>query len=401
MSRRVAVTGVGVVSSIGIGFQDFSAALMQGTDAAGPVTVIDVDRFRTSVACEVKDFASEPWLQHASAGDIGRAAAFAVAASRMAVQDAFDSDREMLARPGAVVIGTSDGGSHEIDRLVAAHADGEWDAVTSAAVQKVALDAIPRSVASEIGLEDVEVFAAGNACAASNQAIGLAADAILAGDVEFAIAGGADALCRRGFAAFSRLNVMASERCSPFDVSREGLLLGEGAAMLILEDLDSARERGAHIYAEVLGYASSCDGHHPVQPLRGSVADCLRMALERSGVEPHSVDMVSAHGTATPTNDVTESLALADVFEGSAPPVTAVKSMIGHTMGAAGAMGALACIAAIEAQMIPPTINLDVRDPNCPVDVVAGAARPAQVSIAQNNAFGFFGNNVSVIFGSP
>lgn len=396
MTARVAITGVGVVSSIGLGFDAFSAAVLHGTDAAGPVTVIDMDRFRNSVACEVRDFEPAPWFRRTDPSKSGRAATFAVAASRMAVADAYGSESVLFGSQGAVMIGTTDGGSHELDHLVAAYSAG--DAADPTVIRQLPHDAIARSVVSELGLEDVEFLINGNACAASSQAIGLAADAILAGDVDYAIAGGADAICRRGFAAFSRLNLMAPEKCQPFDVDRRGLLLGEGAAVFVLEDLDKARARGAHIYAELLSYGATCDGSHPVQPLVEGVAACIQTALDRAGIRPDQIDMISAHGTATPTNDVSESRALVEVF-GTPPPVTAVKSMIGHSMGAAGAMGALACVAALVAQRIPPTMNHVDRDPACEVDVVSGVARPSRVDIVLNNSLGFFGNNAVVLFG--
>jgi 3-oxoacyl-[acyl-carrier-protein] synthase II len=264
-------------------------------------------------------------------------------------------------------------------------------------VRKVPADHIERTVVAELGLCRAESFVNGAACAASNQALGLAVDAIMSGDAEFALAGGADALCQRAFAAFTRLNLMAPELCQPFDISRKGLLLGEGAAMLVLEDLERARSRGARVYAEVLGYAANCDRRHAVQPDAESLAECMRTGLERAGLRPGQVDLICAHGSGTPTNDLVESEALRAVFV-DPPPVTAVKSMLGHTMGAAGGMGALAGLAAIGAQEIPPTINHVTTDPSCALDCVAGQSRPQSITVVQNNALGFFGNNAVTFF---
>jgi 3-oxoacyl-[acyl-carrier-protein] synthase II len=395
---RVAVTGLGVISSIATGFDDFSEAILRGSSRQGPVTAIETAGLNDPVASEVREF-EDQWGPHPPIV-AGRAAQFAVAAARMAVNDAFGGWSELSDRPSAVVLGTSDGGSHELDQLVATYHHGGEEQLDPDLVRQVPADRIGRTVVNELGLRRAETLVNGAGCAASNQAIGLAADAVVSGEADFAITGGADALCRRGFAAFSRLNLMSPDLCRPFDVDRKGLILGEGAAVLVLEDMDRAHDRGAHVYAEILGYAANCDRHHPVHPVADSLASCMQVALDRAGVRPEEVDMISAHGSGTPTNDVVEAQALTKVY-GSPPPVTAVKSMLGHTMGAAGAMGALACITAIQAQEIPPILNHRNTDPACNVECVANRSRSAAVNIAQNNALGFFGNNAVVLFKRP
>ncbi|MFE2187795.1 beta-ketoacyl-[acyl-carrier-protein] synthase family protein, partial [Streptomyces sp. NPDC059455] len=255
------------------------------------------------------------------------------------------------------------------------------------------------AVAHELGLTDVEAVTIPTACAAGNYAIGYGFDAVRTGEVDFALCGGADAMCRKTFAGFYRLGTIAPELCQPFDVDRKGILTGEGAGVLVLESLESALARGARIYAEVLGYGLNCDAYHQVAPNQSSVARCMALALENAGVKPGEVDLVSAHGTGTKANDITEARAIREVY-GAAPPRTiSIKSMLGHTMGAASALAAIACSLAIVHRFIPPTINHTVTDPECEVDCVPNQAVEADLRIVQNNGLAFGGNNAVVILG--
>jgi 3-oxoacyl-[acyl-carrier-protein] synthase II len=235
------------------------------------------------------------------------------------------------------------------------------------------------AIAQELELSDVEAVTIPTACAAGNYAIGYGFDAVRAGEAEFALCGGADAMCRKTFSGFYRLGTIAPERCQPFDVNRKGILTGEGAGVLVLESLDSALARGARVYAEVLGYGLNCDAYHQVAPNQDSVAQCMRLALENAGIKSEDVDLISAHGTGTKANDVTEAQAIRDVFGDRPPRTVSVKSMIGHTMGAASALSAIACSLAITHHFIPPTISHVETDPECDIDCVPNEAIEADL----------------------
>jgi 3-oxoacyl-[acyl-carrier-protein] synthase II len=219
------------------------------------------------------------------------------------------------------------------------------------------------------------------------------------GDADIALCGGADAMCRKSFTAFYRLGTIAPDFCRPFDVDRQGILTGEGAGVVMMETLESALARGARIYAEVLGYGLSCDAHHPVSPEQSSIERCMRSALDDAGVAPEEVDLISAHGTGTRMNDVTESRAIRGVYEGRPPQTISLKSMLGHTMGAASALAAVACSLAITHGFIPPTINHRTTDPECEIDCVPNTSVEADLRVVQNNGLAFAGNNAVVVLG--
>lgn len=391
--KRVAVTGLGVVSSIGTGVAEYAAGLRAGRSGARPISVFDTNGFAHSMGCEVVGFEPERWITRQPVEHLGRAAQFSVAAARMAVADAG------LTNPGRamVCLGTTDGGGDAGERI-AEHVVRDND-IPADLPRRVPAATLPVAVARELELSDVDISAVATACAAGNYAIGNGFDAIAAGDVDVALCGGADAMCRMTFTGFYRLGAIDPERCRPFDVDRQGILAGEGAGVLVLEPLDKAKARGARIYAEVLGHGLNCDASHPVAPDQNSVAECMRLALDDAGVTPGQVDLIAAHGTGTKANDTTECGAIHDVF-GTAPPRTvSVKSMLGHTMGAASALSAIACALAIKDGFIPPTINHVETDPACGIDCVPNEAVDADLRVVQNNALAFGGNNSVVLFG--
>jgi 3-oxoacyl-[acyl-carrier-protein] synthase II len=215
------------------------------------------------------------------------------------------------------------------------------------------------------------------------------------------LAGGADPLSRLAFTGFSRLFAMAPEKCQPFDKNRKGMLLGEGGAMLVVESLDSAKKRGAHIYAEILGYGLSCDAYNMTIPSRKGISKVMEKAVRNSGIAKSNVDYISAHGTGTGQNDKTETEAIKEVFGDLSAniPVSSIKSMLGHTMGTASALEAMSCCLVIEDGVIPPTINYETPDPECSLDYVPNKAKKKEVNIALNNSFAFGGNNACVVFG--
>ncbi|MFH8884124.1 beta-ketoacyl-[acyl-carrier-protein] synthase family protein [Streptomyces californicus] len=398
-SNRVVITGLGAVSGIGLGTSEFLAGLRSGRSAAKPITAFDTQGFEHANGCEIVDFDPSKWIRNFDIEDLGRASQFSVAASRMALEDA-DLDEEYLAaRRCLISIGTTDGESRDLDQLVETEVREGPEHMDRRVAARVPAGRLSATVAREFKLTQVEAVTLPTACAAGNYAIGYGYDAIRTGEVEFALCGGADAMCRKTFTGFYRLGTIAPEVCRPFDVNRQGILTGEGAGVLLLESLESALARNARIYAEVLGYGLNCDAYHPVAPNQDSVAQCMQLALDGAGVKPEDVDFVSAHGTGTKANDVTEARAIRQVFGDDTPRTVSIKSMLGHSMGAASALSSIACALAITEGFIPPTINHVETDPECNVDCVPNEAIEADLRVVQNNGLAFGGNNSVVIFG--
>jgi 3-oxoacyl-[acyl-carrier-protein] synthase II len=399
--RRVVVTGLGVVSSIGLGPERFAAGLRAGRSGVSPITAFDTAGYAHANGCQVNGFEPGEWIHRTPIAGLGRAARFSAAAGRMAVQDAGLAEADLRAARCQISIGTTDGESYDLDRLTAAEVAAGPAALEPGLARRIPAPLLSAAVARELGLADAEVLTVATACSAGNYALGNGLDAIRLGDADFALCGGADAICRKTFTAFYRLGTIAPDCCRPFDANRQGILTGEGAGVLLLESADSARARGARVYAEVLGYGLNCDAYHPVAPNEASVARCMRLALADAGVKPQEVDLISAHGTGTRANDITESQAIRRVFGDRPPRTIALKSMLGHTMGAASALGAIACSLAITHRFIPPTINHTETDPLCPVDCVPNTAVDADLRIVQNNGLAFGGNNAVVLLGKP
>ena len=397
--RRVVVTGIGVVSSIGTGRDDFAAALRVGRDGRAQLTSFDTTGYAHSYGCPVPGFEPSRWLRRVPPDELSRAAQFAAATGRMATADAALAEADLRAVRCQVSVGTTEGGSCELDLITEVGLAAGPEEIDPAMVRRVPAAALATAVARELGLTDVSASTIATACSAGNYAIGDGFDAVRYGDAEIALCGGSDAISRKTFNVFYRLGLIAPDRCRPFDAGRQGILTGEGAGMLVLESLDSALARGARIRAEVLGYGLNCDAYHPTAPNRESVARCMALAMADAGVKPGDVDLICAHGTGTKTNDATEVQAIRDVYGEKVPRVISVKSMLGHAMGAASALGAIVCTLAITHRFIPPTINHRQTDPECAIDCVPNAAIDADVRVVQNNGLAFGGNNAVVILG--
>ncbi|GAA4228973.1 beta-ketoacyl-[acyl-carrier-protein] synthase family protein [Actinomadura meridiana] len=402
--RRVVVTGLGVISSIGTGVAEFAEGLRKGRSGARPITAFDVTGFAHTTACEVVDFVPERWITRLKPDELGRATQLSVASAVLALGDAALTPEQLRDLRALIAVGTTYGESAELDRIVARQAatgsDGDDpggvdpDAAAKSSSSRLSID-----VARELELTEAEAVTIPTACAAGNYAIGYGFDAVADGEVDVALCGGVDALLRMTFVTFYRLGTIAPKICQPFDRDREGILTGEGGAVLVLEDLDSALARGAHVYAEILGYGLACDAHHPVAPDQDSVARCMTRAHANAGITAASVDYVSAHGTGTKANDVTEAAAIRRVFDGDPPPVSSLKSMLGHAMGAASALAAAGCALALERGFMPPTINHVETDPEIGIDCVPNVARPADLRVVQNNSLAFAGNDAVLILG--
>ncbi|SFD60425.1 3-oxoacyl-[acyl-carrier-protein] synthase II [Actinopolyspora alba] len=396
-TRRVVVTGLGVISSIGSGREAYLAGLREGRCGTGPISLFDTTGFRHGNGCEVTDFDPAEVLRTVHAEEFGRVGRFSAAAARMAATDAgFD---EGPTGSGLVAVGTTDGESLDLDELAASvSGHGSSGGAEPNRAGRIRPARLSTAVARELGLSDVEVATMPTVCAAGNYTLGYGLDALRAGDVDFALCGGAESVCRRTFASFYRMGALSPDLCRPFDRDRAGVVFGEGAAVLVLESLESALARGARVLAEVLEYHLNCDAMHPTRPDEDSVTACAAGAVRNAGISPAEVDLVLAHGTGTPINDSLESRAFGRVFGfDGIPPVSAPKSMIGHTMGAAAAHSCTAAILALQHGFLPPTVNHGTTDPECPVDCVPNHSRAADPRTVLVNSLGFGGGNAAMV----
>jgi 3-oxoacyl-[acyl-carrier-protein] synthase II len=397
--RRVVVTGIGLLTPVGAGKEQFWSALVAGRCGIGPVTSFDTSAFPVHLGAEVKDFEPGRFVFRRSPEEMGRGSQLAIAAARMALQDAGiepgDLDRARI----GVSMGTTSGEPQLIERYNDIRKAQGLEAIPGEIPPKYPCHVIPSNVAIEFDLHGPCVMIP-TACAAGNYAIGYGLDSIRAGRTDLMLAGGADPFSRITYMGFARLGAIAPDRCQPFDKNRKGMVPGEGAAVLVLEPYDAARARGARIYAEVLGYGVSCDSHHmtAAHPQGDGAVRAMSMAMRESGVDIGQIDYISAHGTGTPTNDRVESLAVRRLFgdRSDAVPMSSIKSMIGHTMGAASAIEAVACALALDTGVVPPTINYEERDPECDLDYVPNQARRLNPGVVLNNAYAFGGNNASL-----
>ncbi|MFD8162824.1 beta-ketoacyl-[acyl-carrier-protein] synthase family protein [Streptomyces malaysiensis] len=399
MNRRVVITGLGPVSSIGTGVTAFGRALRAGTSGISAISSFDSSGFPHYMAGEVPDFDPKALLRTLSTAEWGRTSLFAAAAARLAVADAGIDEKVLAGAAAGSSIGTTSGESQVIEALTAEWVHTGLAEVTPAYAAQVPASRLATAVNQELGLTG-EAVTLSTACSASNYALGYAYDQIVTGDADYMIAGGADSVCRWAHAGFYRLGALTEKVCSPFDKDRSGILTGEGGAALFLETLESATGRGAHIYAEVLGYGLNCDANHMVAPDPVSIAECMRRAHHNAGIAPGDVDYICAHGTGTPANDAMEARAVVEVFGTRPPPISSIKSMLGHTMGAASGFGAIAAALAIDTGFLPPTTNYRTPDPALPaIDPVPNQSRPARPEVVQNNGFAFGGNNAITILG--
>jgi 3-oxoacyl-[acyl-carrier-protein] synthase II len=399
---RVVITGIGVITPIGSGRQPFWDALLAGTSGIRPVASFDTALFPAHIGAEVQDFVPERYLRRLNPATTGRASQLAAAAARMAVCDAGLDPEQLDVRRTGVSMGTTSGEPLYIEEYNNVRkAEGE-EAIPGEIMPRYPCHVIPTHIAIELGVRGPCLMIP-TACAAGNYAIGYGFDVIRSRRADMMLAGGADAFSRITYMGFSRLGAIAPNRCQPFDKNRRGMVPGEGAAVLVLEPLETASARGATIYAEVLGYGVSCDSHHmtAAHPQGDGAIRAMVAAMRESGISHGEVDYISAHGTGTPTNDRVESLAVRTLFGdgASAVPMSSIKSMIGHTMGAASAIEAAACSLALRTGWVPPTMNYEEPDPECDLDYVPNQARKIDPQVVLNNAYAFGGNNASLCLG--
>ncbi len=391
--RRVAVTGIGVVSALGPDAKSFEAGLRAGRSGIRPLTLFDTAGFRARLAAQAPD--PTPPVDDARLATASRPDRFGLQAAFEAVAAA-GLDAHALA-DAAVIFGTGTGGLTSTEAFVKA---GDGDASLLIAHQPASVTDL---VARHLGVHGPRTTIM-TACSSSATAIGYAADRIRLGHVDVALAGGAEGLTRLTYAGFGCLRATApgDEPCRPFDAERKGLTLGEGAAVLVLEDFDRARARGATILAVVAGWGITADAHHMTapHPEGEGAARAMRMALDDARLSADAIGYINAHGTGTPHNDAAETLAIKSVLGARAPsvPVSSIKSMVGHTLGAAGAIEAAASVLSLARGFLPPTVNLRTPDPAFGLDYVPGAAREIEVAAILSNSFAFGGNNTVLAF---
>lgn len=397
-NRRVVVTGLGVISSIGIGWEEFWKSLMSGKSGISRITAFDTSKYDRHYAGEVKNFNPERFIDKQKIPKIGRASQMAIAATKLALKDANLTLNNLVKSKMGVCIGTTTGEIGILEELDNSKCSKKRTSFHSDSVPIFPSSSLSSNVALELKLKGYNcVFA--TACAAGNYAVSRAFDLIRSSKTDFAFAGGADGFSRIVFTGFARAYVVAPRKCQPFDKDRKGMIPGEGAGILLLESFESAKKRNAKIYAEILGYGMSCDAWHMANPSVKGITKAIKRSLENSQVPITDIDYINAHGTGTPENDKAECKAIKKVFGKRANniPVSSIKSMLGHTLGAASALEAIACCLVIKNNEIPPTINLEEKDPDCDIDCVPNKGRKHKVKTALNNSSGFGGNNASLI----
>lgn len=400
--RRVVVTGLGPVSNIGVGVDEFAAGLRAGRSGISPITSFDPTGFPHRQAGEVRGFAPGELVKRIDINEWSRSSLFAAVAARLAATDAGLGPDDVEPDRLGVVMGTTSGESQVVEALTAqAVAGGGGGSFQPRSLRHLPAARLANAASRELGAAGESTTLA-TACSASNYALGYAYDLLVTAEADVMVAGGADSVCRWAHAGFYRLGALSEHTCAPFDRDRQGMLTAEGGVALVLEELGHARRRGARIYAEMLGYGLNCDAKHMVAPDAERIAECMRMAHRNAGVRPGDIDYICAHGTGTVTNDQAEAAAIRAVFGDRPPPTSSIKSMLGHSMGAASGFGAAATVLAIAQGFLPPTVNWRTADPAFDwLDPIPNRYRPATVRVAQNDGYAFGGNNCFTIFAHP
>jgi len=407
-TRRVVITGVGLVTPLGTGVDKNWQALMDGRSGIGPVTRFDVSDFPTRIAGEVKDFHPEEFIEKKEIKKMDLFIQYAVAAAKMAMDESqlpITAENEDMV---GVIVGVGIAGLSSIEEYHKLFMETRLKRVSPFFIPKLIANLAPGQISIRYGAKGIN-YTPTSACSSGAHAIGEAFRLIRLGEQDAMIAGGAEAaLTPLGLGGFIALKAVSSrndppEKASrPFDRNRDGFVMSEGSGVIVLEELEQARKRGAKIYAEVIGYGANADAYHMTAPSPEGegAARCIRLALRSGGIDPLEVDYINAHGTSTPYNDATETHAIKRVFGEHAArmAVSSTKSMTGHLLGAAGGVEAVYSALALHHQHLPPTINYQEPDPECDLDYVPNVSRRAPVRVALSNSFGFGGTNVCLAF---
>jgi nodulation protein E len=398
--RRVAITGLGIISPLGLDVPASWASLSAGRPAIGPITSTDTSTLRFKNGAEVRGYDPLKYFAGGKDAHLDRFAQFSLIAAREALQDSGVELNPELRERSAIVCGSSVGGQSTIE----AGFEDLWvqgrGRVHPLTIAKTMANAGASHIAMELGLSG-PTYTVSTACSSANHAIGQAFRLVRDGYADLAMTGGAEAVFTVGILkAWEAMRVVAPDTCRPFSKDRRGLILGEGGAMMVLEPMDVAKARGARIYAEICGFGMTADAHHLTQPTVQGPARAMRGALIEAGLAPQDVGYINAHGTGTSGNDPVESSAIRDVFGAHADKigVSSTKSMHGHALGAAGALEAIATILALHHGILPPTANYNEPDPECDLDYIPNKARALRVEAALSNSFAFGGLNAVIAF---
>jgi 3-oxoacyl-[acyl-carrier-protein] synthase II len=406
--KRVAITGLGVVSPVGIGVPAFWDSLVTGVSGVGPITTFDVSEYTTRFAATIDDFDPSVSLDTKEARRMSRFQQFAVVAADEAMADAGLGRQEGEASERfGVIVGSGIGGLQLMEDQKQVLMERGPSRISPMLVAGMIVDLAAGHISIRYNLRGIN-YAVVSACATGNHAIGEAFEVIRRGSADIVVAGGFDAgvtpLGLAGFCAARALSTRNDDPAAasrPFDAGRDGFVIGEGGGVIILEDWDHAIARGARIHAEVIGYGATADAYHMTAPAPdgNGARRAMALAVAQAGIAPRDVGYINAHGTSTELGDAAESAAIRGVFGADAPPVSSTKSMTGHLLGGAAALEAIACIKALETGVLPPTINYTDPDPACDLDYVPNVARSTDPAVALSNSFGFGGHNASIIFG--
>lgn len=406
--KRVVVTGMGAVTPIGNNLAEYWEGLIAGRNGIGEITLFDASRHDCRIAGEVKGFDPHEYLERKEAKRMDRFARFAVAASKQAIADAQFVINELNAEQVGIIIGTGVGGLKVLE--------DQQEVFLTKGPDRCSPFMIPMMIANmAAGITAIHTGAKGpnsctvTACAAGSNAVGDAFRLVQRGYAQAVICGGTEGavtpLALAGFAsakALSTRNEDPTRACRPFDKDRDGFVMGEGSGILLLEELEHALSRNAKIYAEMVGYAMTCDAYHITAPVPGGdgAARAMQLAIKDAGITPDAISYINAHGTSTPANDVTETAAIKKALGDRAYQVaiSSTKSMTGHLLGGSGGIEAVAAVMAVANDRVPPTINLENPDPGCDLDYVPHTSRQMPVNVAMSNSFGFGGHNVTLVF---
>jgi 3-oxoacyl-[acyl-carrier-protein] synthase II len=406
--RRVVVTGVGVVSPLGTGNRKNWDALVAGRSGIGLITRFDAAEMPVKIAGEVKDFVAEEFIDKKEIKKMDLFIQYSLAAAQFAMEDSGLVIDEANAERVGVLVGAGLGGLPTIERYHLAFLEGGYKKISPFFIPMLIINLAPGHISIKYGAKGPNISSV-SACATATHSIGDAYHIIRRGDADAMIAGGTEStvtpLGIGGFAvmkALSDRNDDPQAASRPFEKNRDGFVLGEGAGIIVMEEYESAKKRGARIYAEVIGYGLTGDAYHLTAPAPGGegAARCMRMALKNAGVNPEEVDYINAHGTSTPMNDLYETMAVKTVFGDHAKKlmISSTKSMTGHALGAAGGMEAVFTMMAMDKGVVPPTINYQEPDPELDLDYVPNTARDAKIRYAMSNNFGFGGTNATLLF---
>lgn len=408
MQNRVVITGMGVVSPVGTGLDQFWSSITAGLSGVGPITRFNPEGYTTKIAAEVKDFDPTQYIEKKEARRMDRFTQFAMAAAKLAMEDAGLNLEQVNRDKVGVILGSGVGGIETLEEQHKVLLNKGPGRVSPFFIPMMISNMGAASIAISYGLKGCNVTTT-SACASSNNALGDAFRLLQRGQADIMISGGTEApITPMSVAGFCSLKAMSTRneephRASrPFDAGRDGFIIGEGSALLVLETLEHARKRGARIYAEIVGYGASCDAYHITapDPEGKGAAVSMSAALEDAGLKPEAVDYINAHGTSTPMGDKLETMAIKQVFGDAAYrlAVSSTKSMTGHLLGAAGGLEAAICTLAIYHGIIPPTTNYEEPEEECDLDYVPNQARKVPVEIALSNSFGFGGHNATLLF---